>query len=152
MDDATRSEFVARIKRDVAGITPSEQAFVEHCAGLILRTLGDERIGPVTFLMPDEQAIARIDVEGELPAELREPCLGLLLDQVILSKLDDRQAGEQFSTLGGATATLSIDDDTLVLADTTGRRVRVGKPIVDGPRLSLRPSDDLLMWDEWAWT
>ena len=63
-----------------------------------------------------------------------------------------RAEATQFSTLGGATGTIAFDQQGLVLTDTTGRKVRVSEPIVDGPKLTMpRQSDDVLMWDEWGW-
>jgi hypothetical protein len=154
MDDATRNACLARIRSEVAAIQPSEWGFIEHCLKLIVELASDGQLGALTYLTPDEQAIARIDLgDGEIPVEIRDRCLGLLLDQLIIGKLVAPGEGRvtQYSTLGGATATLSKDDGGLVLTDTTGRRVRVSDPIVDGPKLALRQSDDFLMWDEWAW-
>ena len=156
MDDATRKACLARIRSEVAAIKPSEWGFIEHCLKIIVELASDPRLGPLTYLTPDEQAVAKIDIDDDdVPLEIRDRCLGLLLDQLIIGKLpgpgEDVAKPSQYSTLGGATATLSCDEAGLVLTDTTGRKVRVTDPIVDGPKLTLRQSDGFLMWDEWAW-
>jgi len=157
MDQATRKAFLVRIRRDIASIEESDRNLVERAMGIILQMAGDPRMGPLTFLMPDEAAVKRIDFEDDapVPPELRDQCVGLLLDQTIIGKLPSvREVGSAsvaFSTLGGATAVLTVEDHGLVLTDTAGRNVRVSDPIVDGPKLTMRQSDDLLMWDEWGW-
>ena len=155
MDEATRKDVLARIRRDAAAIGESDRNLVERAITIILRMANDPATGPLTFLMPDAEAIQRIDFEDDapVPPELRDRCIGLLLDQMVIGKLPP--AGEagmtQFSTLGGATGAVAVDGDGLVLTDTTGRRVRISEPIVDGPKLTMRQSDDFLMWDEWGW-
>jgi hypothetical protein len=156
MDEATRKDCLARIRSQVAAIKPSEWSFIEHCLQIILSLASDPRLGPLTYLTPDEQAIEKIDIDEEnVPVEIRDQCLGLLLDQLIIGKLpgpgEDMSQPTQYSTLGGATATLSRDEGGLVLTDTTGRKVRVTEPIIDGPKLTMRQSDGFVMWDEWAW-
>jgi hypothetical protein len=158
MDDATRKEFLARIRRDVSALTDNDRDVMKHVLPVILQLTDDPRLGPLTLLTPDEQAIERIDLDGEeIPPELREPLLGLFLDQVILGKLpaaaDIGQGSPQtsFSTLGGASATLTAERGGLVLTDTNGRKVRVSEPVMDGPKVTWRISDDFLMWDEWGW-
>ena len=123
---------------------------------IMFRMASDPRMGPVTFLMPDEEAVKRIDFEDDapVPPEFRDQCIGLLLDQMIIGKLPppvDVYGEIPFSTLGGATATLTVEDGGLVLTDTAGRKVGVSDPVIDGPKLTMRQSNDLLMWDEWAW-
>jgi len=157
MDEATRKEFLARMRRDVASIDESDRNLVERAMRIIMKMASDPRMGPLTFLMPDEAAVQRIDFpdDAPVPPALRDRCVGLLLDQTLIGKLpaagDVAAEGMAFSTLGGATAILTGDDEGLLLTDTTGRKVRVSEPIVDGPKLALRQSDDLLMWDEWGW-
>jgi hypothetical protein len=56
-----------------------------------------------------------------------------------------------FSTLGGASATLTLEQGNLVLTDTCRRKVRVSEPVMETPKVIWRMSDDLLMWDEWSW-
>jgi hypothetical protein len=158
MDEATRTEFLARIKREVTALTDHDHDVLKHLMPVILKLTNDPRLGPVTLLSPDEQAIERIDFDTDqaISSELRDRMLGLLLDQVILGRLPAPQLMEdseqtQLSTLGGASATLTAEDGRLVLTDTFGRKVRVSEPVVDGPKVTWRISDDLLMWDEWAW-
>ena len=156
MDEATRQSILARIRRDAANIGESDRDLIERAMTIILKMASDPVSGPLTFLMPDDDAIRRIDFEDDepVPPELRDQCIGLLLDQMVIGKLPAggvEQEMTQFSTLGGATGTVAFDQQGLVLTDTTGRRVRVSEPIVDGPKLTMRQSDDLLMWDEWGW-
>lgn len=156
MDEATRQSILARIRRDAATIGEADRDLIERAMTIILRMASDPVSGPLTFLMPDDNAIQRIDFEGDapVPPELRDQCIGLLLDQMVIGKLPaagTESEMTQFSTLGGATGTVVVDDRGLVLTDTTGRRVRVSDPLVDGPKLTMRQSDDLLMWDEWGW-
>ncbi len=156
MDEATRQSILARIRRDAANIGESDRDLIERAMTIILKMASDPVSGPLTFLMPDDDAIRRIDFEDDapVPPELRDQCIGLLLDQMVIGKLPaagDEQEMTQFSTLGGATGTVAFDQQGLVLTDTTGRRVRVSEPIVDGSKLTMRQSDDLLMWDEWGW-
>src|SRR3569623_147800 len=155
MDEATRQSILARIRRDAASIGESERDLIERAMTIILKMASDPVSGPLTFLMPDDAAIQRSDFEDDapVPPELRDQCIGLLLDQMVIGKLpaaSGEQEMTQFSTLGGATGTVAFDEQGLVLTDTTGRRVRVSEPIVDGPKLTMRQSDDLLMWDEWG--
>ena len=156
MDEGTRQSILARIRRDAANIGESDRDLIERAMTIILKMASDPVSGPLTFLMPDDDAIRRIDFEDDepVPPELRDQCIGLLLDQMVIGKLPASGGGQemtQFSTLGGATGTVAFDQQGLVLTDTTGRRVRVSEPIVDGPKLTMRQSDDLLMWDEWGW-
>ncbi len=159
MDETTRTEFLARIKRQVTALTDHDHDVLKHVMAVILKLTNDPRLGPVTLLSPDEQALERIDFDTDeaISPELRERMLGLLLDQVILGRLAAPQLvaedaeQTQFSTLGGASATLTAEDGRLVLTDTFGRKVRVSKPVMDGPKVTWRISDDLLMWDEWTW-
>src|SRR4051794_31570201 len=108
MDEATRKEFLARIRRDVSALTENDRDVVKHIIPVILKLTGDPRLGPLTLLTPSEQALDRLalDDDDEIAPELRDPLLGLLLDQVILGKLPAPDAvGESsvaFSTLGGA--------------------------------------------------
>jgi hypothetical protein len=159
VDEATRADFLARIKHDVAAITDSDRNLLEHAIPIILKLADDPAIGPLTLLMPDEEAVKRIDFEDdeEIGPELRDRVLGLFLDQVILGKLptpdtlEERSSEIVFSTLGGASATVTAIDGGLALTDTCGRTVRVSQPVMDGPKITWRISDDLLMWDEWNW-
>ena len=159
MDEATRTEFLARIKRDVTALTEHDQDVLKHVMPVILKLTNDPRLGPVTLLSPNEQAVERIDFDTDeaISAELRDRMLGPVLDQVILGRLPAAQAvadgaeHAQFSTLGGASATLTAEDGSLVLTDTFGRKLRVSEPVMDGPKVTWRVSDDLLMWDEWTW-
>jgi hypothetical protein len=158
MDEVRRKEFLARIKRDVSSLTGNDRDFVQHVIGMVLKRTADPRMGPVTLLTPSEEALDRLGLnDDEIAPELRDPLLGLFLDQVILGKLPAREAvGNRstptvFSTLGGASATLTVDEDALVLTDTCGRSVRISEPVMDGPKVAWRMSDDLLMWDEWNW-
>jgi hypothetical protein len=157
MDETTRKEFLARIKRDVSALTENDRDVVKHVIPAILKLAADPRIGPMTLLTPNEEALSRLglDDDDEIAPEVRDPLLGLFLDQVILGKLPTVEAvgatSIEFSTLGGASATLTVEDATLVLTDTCGRKVRVSDPVVDGPKVVWRMSDDLLMWDEWNW-
>ena len=157
MDEAGRRAILARIRRDLVAIDESDRNLVERAMTIILQMAGDPRMGPLTFLMPDEAAVTRIDFDEDqpVPPELRDQCIGLLLDQTIIGKLpapgDVAAEGVAFSTLGGATAILTVEDEGLVLTDTAGRKVRVSDPIVDGPKMAMRQSDDFLMWDEWGW-
>jgi hypothetical protein len=159
MDDATRAEFLARIKRDVCALTDQDQDVMKHVMPVILSLTSDPRLGPVTLLTPDERAIERIDLDDDeaIGPELRQQILGLLLDQVILGKfptsesIGEGSAQAQYSTLGGASAMLSAENGTLILTDTFGRKVRVSEPVMDRPKVTWRVADDLLMWDEWKW-
>lgn len=157
MDEETRQGILARIRRDAATIGEADRDLIERAMTIILKMASDPASGPLTFLMPNDDALGRIDFEDDapVPPELRDQCIGLLLDQMVIGKLPGAGSGQemtQFGTLGGATGTVTIDDHGLLLIDTTGRRVRVSDPIVDGPKLTMRQSDDLLMWDEWGWT
>jgi hypothetical protein len=157
MDEATRKEFLARIRRDVSALTKNDRDLVKHIVPAVLKLTADPRVGPLTLLTPTEEALDRLglDDEGEIAPELRDPLLGLFLDQVILGKLPapDHVGDSEvaFSTLGGASAALTVEDGSLVLTDTCGRKVRVSDPVLDGPKVVWRMSDDLLIWDEWSW-
>jgi len=157
MDEATRKEFLARIKRDVSALTENDRDVVKHIVPVVLKLTADPRLGPLTLLTPTAEALHRLglDDEGEIAPELRDPLLGLFLDQVILGKLPAPEevggSAIAFSTLGGASATLAVEGGALVLTDTCGRKVRVSEPVMDGPKVAWRMSDDLLMWDEWNW-
>jgi hypothetical protein len=63
MDDATRAEFLARIKRDVSALTRHDRELLDQVMPVILSLTSDPRLGPVTLLTPDEQAAERIDVD-----------------------------------------------------------------------------------------
>jgi hypothetical protein len=157
MDEATRKEFLARIKRDVSALTENDRDLMKHIVPVILRMTADPRMGPLTLLTPDEEALKRLglDDDEEIAPELRDPLLGLFLDQVILGKLPAPEALDgrsmDFSTLGGASATLTLEQGNLVLTDTCRRKVRVSEPVMETPKVIWRMSDDLLMWDEWSW-
>jgi len=157
MDEATRREFLERIKRDVSALTENDRDVVKHIVPVVLKLAADPRTGPLTLLTPDERALNRLglDDEEEIAPELRDPVLGLFLDQVILGKLPaaEELGGRSIavSTLGGASAALTVENGNLVLTDTCGRTVRVSEPVMDTPKVVWRMSDDLLMWDEWNW-
>jgi hypothetical protein len=159
VDETTRADFVARIKRDVAALTDNDRKVMEHVVPIILKLTADPRMSPLTLLTPDEEAIKRIDLDDgeEIGPELRDRVLGLFLDQVILGKLPAVETvGEYstqtvFSTIGGASTTVTAIGGELALTDTFGRTVRVSQPVMDGPKITCRISNDLLMWDEWKW-
>jgi len=157
MDEATRKEFLERIKRDVSALTENDRDVVKHIVPVVLKLTTDPRTGPLTLLTPDEDALKRLglDDDEEIAPELHDPLLGLFLDQVILGKLpsveDLGRHSIAVSTLGGASAALTVEDGNLVLTDTCGRRVHVSEPVMDTPKVVWRMSDDLLMWDEWNW-
>ena len=157
MDEATRKEFLERIKRDVSALTEHDRDVMKHIVPAILKLAADPRMGPLTLLTPNESALERLglDDEEEIAPELRDPLLGLFLDQVILGKLPAPEALDggsmDFSTLGGASATLTLEQGNLVLTDTCRRKVRVSEPVMETPKVIWRMSDDLLMWDEWSW-
>ena len=156
MDEATRKEFLERIKRDLSALTENDRDVVKHIVPVILKLAGDPRIGPLTLLTPDDEALKRlgIDDEEEIESELRDPLLGLFLDQVILGRLpsvENLGPPVSFSTLGGASATLTAEGEHLILTDTYGRKVRVSEPVIDTSKVNWRMSNDLLMWDEWNW-
>jgi hypothetical protein len=157
MDEATRKEFLERIKRDVSALTANDRDVVKHIVPVVLKLSSDPRTGPLTLLTPDEDALKRLglDDDEEIAPELHDPLLGLFLDQVILGKLPSAQevggGSIAVSTLGGASALLTVEDQKLVLTDTCGRRVHVSEPVMDTPKVVWRMSDGLLMWDEWNW-
>ena len=157
MDEATRKEFLERIKRDVSALTENDRDVVKHIVPAVLKLAADPRTGPLTLLTPDEGALERLglDDDEEIAPELRDPLLGLFLDQVILGKLPaaEELGGHSIavSTLGGASAALTVEEGNLVLTDTCGRTVRVSEPVMATPKVVWRMSDDLLMWDEWNW-
>ena len=148
MDDATRIEFLQRIKRDVLDLSKHDQDVMKHTMTVVMQMASDARLGSLTLLTPNEEAVARIDTDDALTPDLCESLLGLFLDQIILGKLDPAGQG-QFATLGGASAVLSQDDGKLFLTDVHGRRVAVSDPVMDQPKFSWRIADDFLMLDEW---
>jgi hypothetical protein len=156
MDEATRKEFLARIRRDVSALTESDRDVMKHLIPAILKLTADPQLGPLTLLTPSEEALNRVGLDDEeIAPGLRDPLLGLFLDQVILGRLPAAEdVGEStiaLSTLGGASVALTVEDGILVLTDTCRRKVRVSEPVMDGPKVAWRTSDDLLMWDEWSW-
>ena len=129
MDEATRAEFLKRIRREVLALTEHDQQVMQHAITVIMAMASDPRTGPLTMLMPSEEAIARIDTDEALSPELCKRLLDLFLDQVILGKLPAEQGTDgtfeqvEFSTLGGTSVTLDCDQDRLFLTDLLGRRV-----------------------------
>jgi len=89
MDEGTRQSILARIRRDAANIGESDRDLIERAMTIILKMASDPVSGPLTFLMPDDDAIRRIDFEDDepVPPELRDQCIGLLLDQMVIGKL-----------------------------------------------------------------
>jgi hypothetical protein len=152
MDEPTRAQFIDRIKREVGALTEHDQNVMQHAITVIIAMTSDPRLGPLTLLMPSEEAIARIDTEEQLSPGLCDQFLDLFLDQVILGELpppSEAARGQvQFSTLGGASVTLDFEQGKLFLTDLRGRRVGVSNPVVEKPRFSVRISDDFLMLDE----
>jgi hypothetical protein len=131
---------------------------MKHVMPVVLSMTSDPRLGHLTLLTPDEQAIERIDFDAEeaINPELRDRILGLLLDQVILGKFPSPESVEssaptQYSTLGGASTILTAEDGALFLTDTFGRKAQISGPVMERTKVTWRISDDLLMWDEWAW-
>ena len=85
MDEGTRQSILARIRRDAANIGESDRDLIERAMTIILKMASDPVSGPLTFLMPDDDAIRRIS------RVLREGTRGI--------DLAARIGGEEFAVL-----------------------------------------------------
>ena len=55
MDEATRKEFLERIKRDVSALTENDRDVVKHIVPAVLKLAADPRTGPLTLLTTKER-------------------------------------------------------------------------------------------------
>ena len=157
MDESGRKQLLQRLRVDLSEFTPGETDFLEQCTERTLKIILSSETEPLTLLLPDDAAFLKVgvDPESDVPLEHKDQILGLMLDQIVMGSLPDRDsagdAGREFMTLAGAPLIFSTSGGALVLTDGFGRQARVGEPMISTPKITCRPADSLLMWDEWGW-
>jgi hypothetical protein len=122
-----------------------------------LKIAMSSNIGPLTLLLPGEEAFRRVGVDpgSDVPIAHKDKILGLMLDQIIMSPLPppmpEGAASVELMSLSGAIIRFEREDGQFVLTDEFGRKATAGKPLVETPKITCRPADNVLMWDEWGW-
>jgi hypothetical protein len=149
--------MLEQLRTEMSDFTAGEKDILQHCVERILKIAQSSRTEPLTLLLPQDEAFVNVgvDPESDAPLERKDRILGLMVDQLIMGLIPGRESPDvitrEFMTLGGAPVTFSNSTGVPVLTDGFGREVRVGDPIVETPKITCRPADNILMWDEWGW-
>lgn len=157
MDDSERKRMLERLRIELSDFTAGEEDILQHCVEQILKIAQSSQTEPLTLLLPQDEAFVKVgvDPESDVPLEHKDRILGLMIDQLIMGLIPGRESSDlvtrEFMTLAGAPVTFSNSTGVPVLTDGFGREARVGDPLVQTPKITCRPADNILMWDEWGW-
>ena len=157
MDESDRKRLLHELRSSLSDFTPDEKDVLEHCVEQIFKIAQSSETGPLTLLLPQEDAFRKVgvDPEADVPLEHKDRLLGLMIDNLILGLLPDQDRPDiierDYMTLAGAPISVTNASGELVLTDGFGREARPGKPLVETPKVTCRPTDNILMWDEWGW-
>jgi hypothetical protein len=157
LDDTARKQFFEQVKRTLAEIDAEEENLLQHCVETILKVAMSCDAGPLTLLLPGDDAFRRVgvDPESDVPIAHKDKIVGLMLDQILMSALPppaiDGIAPCELMTLAGAPIGYANADGVAVLTDGFGREAKIGPPLIETPKITCRPADNILMWDEWSW-
>ncbi|MGN6156228.1 MAG: hypothetical protein ACTHN4_10925 [Sphingomicrobium sp.] len=157
MDESDRKRLLEQLRSSLSEFTSDEKDILEHCVDQIFKIAQSSDTGPMTLLLPQEDAFSRVgvDPEADVPLEHKDRLLALMIDNLILGLLPAPDSPDisarEYMTLAGAPIRVTSTGGEIVLTDGFGREARPGNPLVETPRITCRSTDNILMWDEWGW-